>query len=106
MNVLRITFLTALVLECRHSFYCCGCRGNRFTPALRAYRISAGFLYPPHCPDFYLPMRTLSLRYHDGMTGVTAAERSINARHTGKEIDLPASKHNLATLWREIISSR
>jgi ABC-type transport system involved in cytochrome bd biosynthesis fused ATPase/permease subunit len=30
-------------------------------------------------PDFYLPLRNLSLRYHAGMNGLTAAGRSFKS---------------------------
>ena len=100
MNVLRITFLTALVLELVATL----------STAVVAVEIGLRLLYGRIefqqaffilliAPDFYLPMRTLSLRYHAGMTGVTAAEKIYQLLDTPeRKIDLPASKHNLATL--------
>lgn len=99
MNVLRITFLTALVLELVATL----------STAVVAVEIGLRLLYGRIefqqaffilliAPDFYLPMRTLSLRYHAGMTGVTAAEKIYQLLDTPeRKIDLPASKHNLAT---------
>lgn len=76
MNVLRVTFLTALVLELVATL----------STAVVAVEIGLRLLYARIefqqaffilliAPDFYLPMRNLSARYHAGMSGVTAAEK-------------------------------
>ena len=76
MNVLRVTFLTALVLELVATI----------STALVAVEIGLRLLYDRIefqqaffilliAPDFYLPLRNLSARYHAGMGGVTAAEK-------------------------------
>ena len=76
MNVLRVTFLTALVLELVATI----------STALVAVEIGLRLLYARIefqqaffilliTPDFYLPLRNLSARYHAGMGGVTAAEK-------------------------------
>jgi ATP-binding cassette subfamily C protein CydD len=74
MNVLRITFLSALVLELLATI----------STAVVAVEIGLRLLYGKIifeqaffilliAPEFYLPMRNLGMRYHAGMTGVTAA---------------------------------
>jgi ATP-binding cassette subfamily C protein CydD len=76
MNVLRITFLSALVLELVATL----------STAVVAVEIGLRLLYGQLqfqqaffilllAPEFYLPMRNLGTRYHAGMTGVTASVR-------------------------------
>lgn len=76
MQVLRVTFLSALALELLATistaivaveigfrlFY----RNMEFLPA---------FFILVLAPDFYQPLRNLGLRFHAGMSGVTAATR-------------------------------
>ncbi len=76
MQVLRITFLSALALELL----------TTLSVAIIAVEIGLRLLYnhmqflPAFfllvlAPDFYLPLRMLGLRFHAGMTGVSAAQR-------------------------------
>ena len=76
MNVLRITFLSALVLEMLATI----------STAVVAVEIGLRLLYGHLvfdqaffvlllAPEFYQPMRNLGMRYHAGMTGVTASVR-------------------------------
>lgn len=76
MNVLRVTFLSAFVLELIATI----------STALVAVEIGLRLLYARMefqqaffilliAPDFYLPLRNLSLRYHAGMNGLAAAGR-------------------------------
>lgn len=76
MNVLRITFLSALVLELLATI----------STAVVAVEIGLRLLYGKLlfeqaffvlllAPEFYLPLRNLGMRYHAGMTGVTASVR-------------------------------
>lgn len=76
MTVLRVTFLSAFVLEMIATI----------STALVAVEIGLRLLYSRMefqqaffilllAPDFYLPLRNLSLRYHAGMNGLTAAGR-------------------------------
>lgn len=76
MNVLKITFLSAFVLEMIATI----------ATALVAVEIGLRLLYSRMefqqaffilliAPEFYLPLRNLSLRYHAGMSGLTAAGR-------------------------------
>lgn len=76
LNVLRITFLSALVLELVATI----------STAVVAVEIGLRLLYARIefqqaffilliAPEFYIPMRQLSARYHAGMTGITAAKR-------------------------------
>ncbi len=76
MNVFKITFLSAFVLEMIATI----------STALVAVEIGLRLLYARMefqqaffillmAPEFYLPLRNLSLRYHAGMNGLTAAKR-------------------------------
>lgn len=76
LNVLRITFLSALVLELVATI----------STAVVAVEIGLRLLYARMefqqaffilliAPEFYIPMRQLSARYHAGMIGITAAQR-------------------------------
>lgn len=76
MQVLRITFLSALALELL----------TTISTAIIAVEIGFRLLYrnmeflPAFfilvlAPDFYLPLRLLGLRFHAGMSGVSAAKR-------------------------------
>lgn len=76
MQVLRVTFLSALALELL----------TTLSTAIVAVEIGFRLLYARMdflpalfilvlAPDFYLPLRQLGLKYHAGMNGVTAAGR-------------------------------
>lgn len=76
MNVLKVTFLSAFTLEMIATI----------STALVAVEIGLRLLYSQMefqqaffilliAPEFYLPLRNLSLRYHAGMSGMTAATR-------------------------------
>ncbi len=76
LTVLRVTFMSALALELIATI----------STAVVAVEIGLRLLYGRIefqqalfilliAPDFYLPLRNLSARYHAGMTGVTAARR-------------------------------
>lgn len=76
LNVLRVTFLSAFALELIATI----------STALVAVEIGLRLLYARMgfeqaffilliAPEFYLSLRNLSLRYHAGMSGVTAAKR-------------------------------
>lgn len=76
LAVLRVTFISALALELIATI----------STALVAVEIGLRLLYGRIAfqqaffilliaPDFYLPLRNLSARYHAGMTGVTAAKK-------------------------------
>ncbi len=76
MAVFKITFLSAFVLELIATI----------STALVAVEIGLRLLYSRMAfqeaffilliaPEFYLPLRNLSVRYHAGMNGLTAAER-------------------------------
>ncbi|GAB4484650.1 MAG: thiol reductant ABC exporter subunit CydD [Anaerolineales bacterium] len=87
MQVLRITFLSALALELL----------TTISTAIIAVEIGFRLLYrnmeflPAFfilvlAPDFYLPLRLLGLRFHAGMSGVSAAKRIFEI------LDLPAQR--------------
>jgi ATP-binding cassette subfamily C protein CydD len=84
MDVLRVTFLSALVLELVATL----------STAVVAVEIGLRLLNPPDlgrvngsldyraalfilvlAPEFYLPLRTLGMRFHAGIAGVTAAKK-------------------------------
>ncbi len=76
MGVLRVTFLSALVLE----------MVSTISTAVVAVEIGLRLLYGRLAfeqaffvlllaPEFYLPLRLLGTRFHAGMSGVTAAKR-------------------------------
>ncbi|MCX6066725.1 MAG: thiol reductant ABC exporter subunit CydD [Chloroflexi bacterium] len=76
MQVLRVTFLSALALELL----------TTLSTAIVAVEIGLRLLYSKMeflpaffilvlAPDFYLPLRQLGLRFHAGMSGATAAKR-------------------------------
>jgi ATP-binding cassette subfamily C protein CydD len=77
LNVLRITFLSALALELLATL----------STAIIAVEIGFRLLYAKMefqqaffililAPEFYLPLRNLGARFHAGMSGTTAAKRS------------------------------
>jgi ATP-binding cassette, subfamily C, bacterial CydCD len=76
LGVLRVTFLSALVLELLATI----------STAVVAVEVGLRLLYGRLefeqaffvlllAPEFYLPLRTLGLRFHAGMAGVAAAQR-------------------------------
>lgn len=83
MSVLRVTFLSALVLEMVATL----------STAVIAVQIGLRLLYGGIgfekalflillAPDFYLPLRTLGARFHAGMSGSTAARRIFSVLAT------------------------
>jgi thiol reductant ABC exporter CydD subunit len=76
LSVLRITFLSALALELLSTV------GTAIVAVEIGLRLLYGHLAFREAmfilvlaPDFYLPMRLLGLRFHAGMSGVSAARR-------------------------------
>jgi ATP-binding cassette subfamily C protein CydCD len=89
MDVLRVTFLSALVLEMVATL----------STAIVAVEIGLRLLYGRLsfeqaffvlllAPEFYLPLRTLGARFHSGMSGVEAAQRIFQI------LDIPAREAN------------
>ncbi len=89
MQVLRITFLSALALELL----------TTLSTAIVAVEIGFRLLYGKLeflpalfilvvAPDFYMPLRQLGLKYHAGMSGASAAARIFTILDT----PLPAAK--------------
>jgi ATP-binding cassette subfamily C protein CydD len=87
MRVLRVAFLSSLVME----------MGATLSTAIIAVEIGLRLLYGQIAfqpalfvlllaPEFYLPLRTLGTRYHAGMTGSAAAQRIFEIL----EIPLPS----------------
>ncbi len=102
MSVLRVTFLSALVLELV----------STISTAVVAVEVGLRLLYGQMvfqqaffllllAPEFYLPLRMLGLRFHSGMSGVTAARRifeildtpepSGNDQGLGNQLSRPAN---------------
>ncbi len=82
MKVLRITFLSALVLE----------MAGTISTAIIAVQIGLRLLYGRMAfvdaffillltPEFYLPLRQLGLRFHAGASGLQAARRIFKILH-------------------------
>ncbi len=83
MNVLKVAFLSALVLE----------MAATISTAVIAVEIGLRLLYAKMsfqpalfililAPEFYQPMRQLGARFHAGMEGVTAAQRIFSILET------------------------
>ncbi len=92
LKVLRVTFLSALVLEMVATI----------STAVVAVEIGLRLLYSRIefqqaffillvAPEFYIPMRNLSARYHSAMTGITAARRIYEV------LDEPEAEGHFAT---------
>jgi ATP-binding cassette subfamily C protein CydD len=90
MNVLRVAFLSALVLELVATL----------SVAIVAVEIGLRLLYGRMmfvdalfililAPEFYIPLRMLGTRFHAGMSGVAAAQRIFDV------LDIPATTANL-----------
>jgi ATP-binding cassette, subfamily C, bacterial CydCD len=86
MAVLRITFLSALVLELL----------TTLSTAVIAVEIGLRLLYARMefreaffllilAPEFYLPLRMLGARFHAGMAGTSAARRIFDILETGEQ---------------------
>ncbi|MEW5828450.1 MAG: thiol reductant ABC exporter subunit CydD, partial [Chloroflexota bacterium] len=86
LDVLRITFLSALVLELL----------TTLSTAILAVEIGFRLLYARMefqpalfllilAPEFYLPLRMLGLRFHAGMAGTSAARRIYEILETGEQ---------------------
>src|SRR5258706_3999787 len=92
LEVLRVTFLSALALELLATL----------STAIIAVEIGFRLLYAKMefreaffllilAPEFYMPLRTLGARFHAGMSGTTAAKRIFEISDTA----LPASSTNI-----------
>jgi ATP-binding cassette subfamily C protein CydD len=102
LKVLRITFLSAFVLE----FI------STISTAIVAVEIGLRLLYGQIgfesalfililTPEFYLPLRTLGLRFHAGMNGSAAARRIFELLSIQPEVDfnLAAGKDSSGTIF-------
>jgi ATP-binding cassette, subfamily C, bacterial CydCD len=83
LGVLRVTFLSALVLELVSTV------STALVAVEVGLRLLAGHLeFQPAlfllllAPEFYLPLRMLGLRFHAGMSGITAARRIFEVLDT------------------------
>ena len=90
LNVLKITFLSAFVLEMVATI----------ATAVVAVEIGLRLLYARIefqqaffilliAPEFYIPMRNLSMRYHAGMNGVSAAASIFKLLDTPEDFSQP-----------------
>jgi thiol reductant ABC exporter CydD subunit len=93
MAVLRVTFLSALVLELV----------GTLSTAVIAVEIGIRLLYARIgfeeaffvliiAPEFYLPLRQLGLRFHAGMTGLAAAKRIFEIMDLPDETPAPPAR--------------
>lgn len=113
MQVLRVTFLSALALELL----------TTISTAIIAVEIGFRLLYrnmeflPAFfilvlAPDFYLPLRLLGLRFHAGMNGVSVAKRIfeildipiVDARHSIIESRFVEAEYRVANIELSNIS--
>ncbi len=104
LGVLRVAFLSALTLELL----------STLSTAVVAVEIGVRLLYGylefeqalfvlVLAPEYYLPLRTLGVRFHAGMSGVAAAERifdvlemdTVEARHAGAQHAAPLHLPNI-----------
>ncbi|HEX2905939.1 MAG TPA: thiol reductant ABC exporter subunit CydD [Phototrophicaceae bacterium] len=87
LEVLRVAFLSALVLEMVATI----------STAIIAVEIGLRLLHGRLdferalfvlilAPEFYLPLRTLGVRFHSGVAGVTAAQRIFDVLATAPEV--------------------
>ena len=99
MSVLRVAFLSALVLELVATL----------SVAIVAVEIGLRLLYGRMvfvdalfililAPEFYIPLRMLGTRFHAGMSGVAAAQRIFEV------LDTPVSEASAATDSTELAS--
>ncbi|MRS02989.1 thiol reductant ABC exporter subunit CydD, partial [bacterium] len=91
MAVFKITFLSAFVLEMIATISTAVVAveiGLRLLYARMAFQ--EAFFILLIAPEFYLPLRNLSVRYHAGMNGLSAAERIFQLLDT-PEIETPAT---------------
>jgi ATP-binding cassette, subfamily C, bacterial CydD len=88
MKVLRVAFLSSLVLE----------MGASISTAIIAVEVGLRLLYGHMgfeqaffvlllAPEFYLPLRTLGTRYHAAMTGEASAQRIFEVLETSNPVE-------------------
>lgn len=83
MNVLRVAFLSALVLELVGTISTAIIAvsiGLRLLSGVLPFREALFILFI--APEFYLPLRQLGVRFHAGMAGVTAARKIFDILNT------------------------
>lgn len=83
MSVLRVAFISALVLELLSTIATALVAvhvGLRLLDAEIAFDTALFILIL--APEFYLPLRMLGLRFHAGMSGITAAQRIFEVLET------------------------
>ena len=101
MQVLRVTFLSALALELL----------TTLSTAVIAVEIGLRLLYAKMdflqalfilvlAPEFYLPLRMLGLRFHAGMDGTAAARRIFEILDTPARIDRQQTTDRLSIIYR------
>lgn len=92
MGVLRVSFLSALVLELVATLSTAVVAvqiGLRLLSGQLVFQ--EGFFVLLLAPEFYLPLRLLGARFHAGMAGVAAAQRIFEVLDTPLEIPEPAT---------------
>jgi ATP-binding cassette, subfamily C, bacterial CydCD len=92
LGVLRVAFLSALVLELVATLSTAVVAVQIGLRLLYGYiDFEAAFFILLLAPEYYLPLRMLGTRFHTGMTGVTAAKRIFEILDTpipNKSLDL------------------
>ncbi len=85
MSVLRITFLSAFVLELISTISIAIVAVEIGLRLLYGYiSFEQAFFVLLIAPDFYLPLRNLGLRFHAAMSGVEAYQEIVNLLHEDK----------------------
>jgi thiol reductant ABC exporter CydD subunit len=101
MGVLRVTFLSALVLELVATISTAVVAvqiGLRLLYGQLAFQ--QGFFVLLLAPEFYLPLRLLGTRFHAGMQGIAAAQRIFEVLET------PAAAHSARSSGRPATSPK
>jgi len=104
MSVLRVAFLSALVLELVSTLSVAIVAveiGLRLLHARLSFEDA--FFVLVVAPEFYMPLRLLGTRFHAGMSGVAAAERLFEVLETPPPpelVDLPATLPTRVTALR------
>lgn len=103
LSVLRVTFLSALVLELIATLSTAVVAvevGLRLLYARMQFRDA--FFLLLLAPEFYLPLRMLGLRFHAGMTGTSAARRIFALLDAAPQAAQPAASEPPPSSFEEI----
>ena len=107
MGVLRVTFLSALVLEMVATISTAVVAVQIGLRLLYGHlSFQQGFFVLLLAPEFYLPLRMLGARFHAGMQGVAAAQRIFEVLETPAPGDATCSPARPATTGDREVGQR